>query len=473
MKSNLPLAAVALFTFISSFSQPSVRFVCPGDQVIAFKNGTNCTANPYTFYKVDMAGVQAAAPFYTLTDLNKEVNGIGINSIDSYLYGIEYDRSIVGTSCAFGNLHLMRYDAVGNKADLGLLPALPGGVAQPSTGCITIDGHFIYLSNDAGGVRQLSMIKNIASLQAGGLALEAQYKPIATQGTASSYADWAINPVNQKLYSYGIYNSGTTSSPVSTGTIVEIDPNTGTITTTGTPAIGEFLDASRDNFGGVYFQPNGYLYGVNINTRKLYRINVTDGSIQYVSTFRGSGQMRADMGSCTSGHLILPLHFTATEIKSKNSQPQLTWQVAEAETLSQFIIEKEQGNGFVTIGTVSAKPGTTTYSFTTSADITTVYRIRALLNTRESVYSPLLQWAGKKSTGSVTLLQNPVTDGRAQLRFSGGISKEVSYELLSSNGALIKKGKATGSFIPVSELNAGLYFLRLDNGNQPLRMLKL
>jgi hypothetical protein len=110
MKKFLTLkASILLFTF-SCLAQVSVPFTCPGSQVIAYKLGTSCTASSYKFYTIDAGGVQSATPFHTLASTSREINGLGINSVDQYLYGIEYDRD---ASCIFSNFHLFRYDAAG------------------------------------------------------------------------------------------------------------------------------------------------------------------------------------------------------------------------------------------------------------------------------------------------------------------------------------------------------------------------
>jgi hypothetical protein len=450
--------AVMLITSVCAIAQPSVPFACPGAQVIAYKSGTNCTASAYNFYSIDFAGVQSATPFYTLSNTSKEVNGIGINPVDGYLYGIEYDRTTVGSSCAFSNLHLFRYDAIGNKADLGVLPAPAGGVASSAMGCVSLQGHYTYSATDAAGVRYIAQVNNVSTLPSSVSTLTAKFKALTTVGTAASYADWAISPVNGKMYSYGIYNTG----GISTGTVIEIDPVAGTVTTVGAPNYTSFTDITRDNFGGIYFLPNGYLYGVNINTRRLYRIDVSSGAITHVSTMAGPTQIRADMGSCTTGSLTLAVHFVSTGLQAKGEKVLLKWEVGESEKINSFVIEQQRNNRFETVAMVNAIAGQSAYSYDLLSSGSTVYRIKAVLNNSSVLYSKNL-YVGKPGFSTLAIVSNPVLNGVLELNQSNATGE--SYSIVNISGNIVKRGVLNSPTVEIHSLQAGMYFMRVGNGS--------
>ena len=360
---------------------------------------------PTSFIRLALPAYNRSSPFYTLTNTSKEVNGLGINGVDGFLYGIEYDRTAIGATCSFSNLHLMRYDAAGTKADLGILPAPVGGAVNSSMGCVSREGNFVYSVIDGSGNRYIAAVNNIAALAASAGTLSATFKQLTNNCVIAAYADWSVNPLNNKLYTYGIYNNG----GVSTGTVVEIDPAAGTVSCVGNPNTTEFLDPVRDNFGGVYFAPSGDLFGVNINTRRLYRIDVTNGNIVHVSTMTGAGQIRADMGSCTNGSLLLPLRFTSTSIKTSDNGVYLSWEMAEVENLSHFIIEESDNKDFFATESVSAQPYKTKYNLTIPSSSATQYRIKAVLKGGTFMYSPFLITRQKSET-SIKLVNSVVND---------------------------------------------------------------
>lgn len=443
--------------------------MCPGIQVIAYKAGTNCTASPYQFYTIDLSGVQSSTPFYTLTNTSKEVNGLGINGVDGFLYGIEYDRTPVGASCSFSNLHLMRYDAAGTKSDLGILQAPVGGAVVSSMGCVTREGDFIYSVIDGSGNRYIASIVNVAALAPSAGTITAIFKMLTNNCAIVTYADWSVNPVNNKLYTYGIYNN----AGVSTGTVVEIDPVTGTVTCVGSTNTTEFLDPVRDNFGGVYFAPSGDLFGININTRKLYRIDVTNGNLLHVSTMSGSGQIRADMGSCANGSLLLPVRFKSTSIKTSNNNVSLSWEIGDAENLSHFIVETNIKNGFAAIESVPAESYKRKYNLTVLSSAATQYRIKAVLKSGTVVYSPVLAISLQKEM-SVRMI-NPVLNDKIELNLPTNTGA-TTYRILNTAGLIMQQGRLTKTSnfaVSVKDLRPGCYFLAFDGQQSSLRFMKM
>lgn len=464
MKHVLFIGILPLIFSSTSFCQVSnsSKFSTTGSNVIAYKQGTSCTASTYSFYMISDAGIQAGTSFYTLPNTSKEVNGIGINPADRFLYGVEYDRD---GACAFSNFHLKRYDAAGNSDDLGTLPPISGGSVTAALGCVTSNGNFAYSTKDALGNTYISIVADIASLPVNATATLSinTSKQIINYAGSFSYADWAVHPANGKMYTYGIANM----SGVSTGKILELDPETGILQGAGTADATTFLDPVRDNFGGVYFGGDGLLYGVNINTRKLYKIDVATGTVTYTSTMAGSGQIRADMGSYVTGWIILPIIFTKAELLQKNNEVQLHWSVAGSSAIKEFTVEQNTGNGFIAVKriplTVANQKGTD-FSSPLSRFAAAQYRIRAVSGNGESFYSAIVQNISYQA-GTIKLLSNPVQN--RTLRFLSDLAGSHSYTIINAGGTTIQSGVVSGTSantvgtIALPVLSSGIYVLQL------------
>lgn len=454
-----------LLLSFSAFSQANdnYKFSSSNSHVIAYKQGTSCTASPYAFYLVSGAGVQASSPFYTLANTSREVNGIGINPVDFFLYGVEYDRN---AACAFSNFHLKRYDTQGNSDDLGALPVLDGGVVTAALGCVTSNGNFVDSARDLSGNTYVCIIANVASLpaNAGGTLTVTASKQIINNAATYSYADWAVHPSNGKIYTYGIANIG----GVSTGRVLELDPATGLLQGVGQTNGTLFLDAVRDNFGGVYFSSDGMLYGVNVNTRRLYRIDVVTGAAVHVSTITGSGQIRADMGSYATGWIVLPVVFEKTERLQNGAAAALAWQVADARNVSRFVVElSANGSAFAETASIfltDKEKIQTTFRLTVAAVANAQYRIKAVGTDGKIVYSPVMKSSGQ-TADKPKLLSNPVRN--RELRFLPAASGTERYTVIGANGRCFQSGavactKNRATSISLNALPAGIYWLRLE-----------
>ncbi len=462
MKRFLLTTISGLMLFTTAFTQanPSFKFSTTGSNVIAYKQGTSCTASAYSFYMINDVGMQAATPFYTISNTSREVNGIGINPADRFLYGVEYDRD---GACAFSNFHLKRYDTQGNSDDLGMLSCPAGGSVSGALGCVTSNGNFVYTTKDALGNSYISIIAGIASLpvNASGTLTINTSKQIINNANTFSYADWAVHPTDAKIYTYGIANVG----GVSTGKLLVLDPNTGILQAIGLTDATDFLDAARDNFGGVYFGNDGMLYGVNVNTRKLYKIDPLTGSVTFKSTMIGSGQIRADMGSYSTGWIMLPVDFTKVELVTKNSQTYLHWTVANSSQVNEFVIEQATAkDDFKEIKSVTVTDKSQVdFSVPVTATANTEFRVKALTDGK-TAYSLIVLYTPPSAT-AIKLLGNPVQNN--QLNFIANLSVNCTYSIININGSLLKSGTLTSTknavnTIDLPRVSSGVYILRLS-----------
>src|ERR1700754_2524229 len=128
------LAASLLFLacFNSLSAQGLVPFDgCPGVSVAIPRPGLNATKGPFQIFLIDSAGKVLPQG----NPINLEINGLGLNTKDGFLYGIHETSNIA-------NPFLSRVDKNGNFEDVGTLLAphtSPFGVGIINTAAGTMD----------------------------------------------------------------------------------------------------------------------------------------------------------------------------------------------------------------------------------------------------------------------------------------------------------------------------------------------
>jgi hypothetical protein len=323
--------------------------------VTAYKEGTNCSPTGYKFYTLNATtGAQSSTPFLT-TSTTTEINGIGLNT-DGYGYGIQYDRAGNVSPCSFSNFTLIRFDAAGNVTKLGAIAPPQGGTAVTAAiGFVVPSNRFVMFAT-VGSTVYMGFINNIPSLTASTDTLTPQYFPLSFNCTGKQYADFALNPIDGKFYTYGTYQNGASYE----GTLMKLDPETQIVSCVGAAGTGIFTNAN-DNFGGVMFDSNGDMVGLNINTKKLYKINVTTGTpgaVSYMSTVSAAtGTIRGDLGSNAIGStpIALPLALLRFNGKHEGRSDRLAW-TTDNEPFASFEIQSSyDGRSFSTQGSVSGE----------------------------------------------------------------------------------------------------------------------
>jgi hypothetical protein len=286
-------------------------------------------------------GSMATTPFCSLADNNREINGFGINSNDLKLYGIIYDRS---AGCSFSNFKLFKIEA-GTILELGTIePPTEAGITgniEGAFGCISLNGDFIFRANITIAGTVYTKIGKISEVQnrIPMASISPEYSTITSSFTGRNYADWAVHPVTGDLYTYTI-QTGASGVPTN-GQMAKLDLMTMTIDLVGNVTNGVFLDALRDNIGGVMFGDNGKMYGVNVNTRNLYEINTDDGSIQFINTIPSSigSQIRTDLGSCRNGNFLLPVTIESFSVQRNKETDELRLNTVNEKNITAIEIE--------------------------------------------------------------------------------------------------------------------------------------
>jgi hypothetical protein len=402
-----------------------------------------------------------------VTDTSHELNAIGINGDDGYLYGMRYNRYSTGpATCGFNNTQLYRYDAVGGSDSLGSIAPPPGGSVTTAIGMVAASNQYVFFARDAANALMIGMIYRIDTLHAGNSILAAEYHYVINNCSGKSYADFAINPSNGKLYSYGTY-----MDTMMKGTVLELDPGTLTISCVGTPATGVFTHTS-DNFGGIMFGNDGYMYGVNIYSKKFYKIDPGTGNVTYISTIpAGTSQIRADLGSCAYGlnALVLPVRLISfTGSREEGGAARLQW-VTEPGAYKSFEVQKSSnGREFTASATVHIPASHTTdgkavYNWSDERDA--MYYRLAMMEGGKTVYSAVVDLHRKvvvSGSAPPSVYPNPST-GRLTLNIPQAHAYATAT-VYNAVGAAVHHSNLSGNStetIDLSYLPAGLYTVRL------------
>jgi hypothetical protein len=456
---------LAIFTFLAfkNIAQPALQFsACPGTNVMVYKDGTNCTEAPYNFYLLDLLGNLTA--FGPPTAPGVEINAISISPTDRFLYGFQYTRTGTSSPCTFSNTRLIRMDAAGISENLGSIIAPVGGTIQNATGAVSSNGKFTFLAIGPSGL-MVGVITNLESLTPS-VSITPTYFPITNNCTGKNIADWAISPADGNLYSYATYAETVGVTTVMRGVMVRINLTTSTLECVGNVNTTELLDPVRDNFGGVMFGSDFNLYAININTRKFYKINPTTGDLMYVSTIVGSGNMRTDLGSCTSAPIILPLKIIDFSLNLIDCSAELSWKIDDKRNIkSQHILQSFDGINFVEVKAIFDA-----YSnkYTSTAPSHSYYKLKIVENDGAITYSPI-KYAKTTCTENTDLLiiGNPTKNILvAQYK---SLSKKTSLEIVDAQGRKVNKTNVvleygTGNIrADISNLAAGFYFLKVTN----------
>jgi CshA-type fibril repeat protein len=203
-------------------------FACDGQFYLAQNNPTQ--------YFIVNTETNSLDPLFTVNP-SGQTNGIGLNVVDGFIYGIDP-----------GNGNVFRVDSSGNTTNLG---NDGGDIDAAFVG--DVDENGIYYTRPAGNrIQRIDVSGSTATLIAD-----------VTLSAAAQGADFAFNPIDNNLYSFQPNNSA--------DIIYQINPTTG--------SVNQFLVTNLDFPGGntagaVYFDEFGVFYVYINQTGELYRIEL-------------------------------------------------------------------------------------------------------------------------------------------------------------------------------------------------------
>lgn len=482
-----------------------------GVNIALTKPGMNSAAKNYTLYTQPVAsssvGTFTAGSSFTPA---YDIDGIGLNPIDHLLYGASY----VGTDNTVNNnvgVSLRRIGADGTVVDLGLLPTSgQTSVEFPNfaAGTVSSTGSYYYMSF---GLKPSGIIKigvatashtqpnltasdirmflcwkdNISTLPAnagnniaGGLSgyyeidfsnaqvtsainaflaqVNAQYPNVYNAN--GGIQDFAISPLDSKIYGYISYPSGSTTvgRPVKLNAPVS---GTAAIVPVGTT----INNVPGQEVSGVQFGAAGNFYGL-FTTGHYAQIDLSTGALTGLAMSNipiASGNLRGDLAAAaTTTPLSLNLlSFTGQQTGATHT---LSWITTSEQQHKGFDVERStDGRDWTSLGFVASRQGGSetsyTYHFTDvlPAAGKNYYRLKEIGNNGTVTYSATLLLE-HQAEGTYAIYPNPARD---QVSVSG-LKTGDKVRLTSLSGQLVLEQETAGA-LNVSHIAPGTYFIQV------------
>jgi predicted outer membrane repeat protein len=170
----------------------------------------------------------------------------------------------------------------------------------------------------------------------------------------------------------------------------------------------------------------------------------------------------------------LPVTFLSFTVVKKDQQATLTWVTSNEVNADGFIIERSADGG--TWQSLSFVPATGSGSLTTLYNFIDMYpqtginyyRLKQVDVNGSFTYSVTRKIEIGAGSANARVYPNPVVGGSFTVELAAGQAKSVSYSLINSAGAVVRKGMINNGIerINVNGLGSGIYLLQLSNGDK-------
>lgn len=362
---------------------------CPGRSFVVLNDQPGNT-DPSTLFSVDTTSIGITA----IANLGLAINGLAYNAQDNFLYGTN--------SPDLDTVNLYKIGSNGLTQKIGQILPPSGGFARAVLGfAADIDGETGMYYFPAMRVNTLFPTitysyylgkVNLATAtgptitpiyiplvldplcQASSNAFLTAYLNYLVTGTAQpsgGIQDFAFSPIDGKIWSYlGVE-----------GYMMEMDPSTGATKCHMTS------NAPLTEFGAIFFDRTGDMYGFEVDAGRTYKIDnrcpgpdcgaLTAGNTHAID-------QRGDGASCiTSRNITFPVDLVEFDGKEDNCRIQLIWKTASEHRSSHFLVQRSSdGINFSTIGKVQAAGESDrllTYTFSDGAiDVNNYYRLKQI-----------------------------------------------------------------------------------------------
>lgn len=170
----------------------------------------------------------------------------------------------------------------------------------------------------------------------------------------------------------------------------------------------------------------------------------------------------------------LPVQFSQLAATEKNGSTQISWQVQQQQRASYYIVECNDGSGFVPVANVAASSSNAYMVTDTKTKPGTIrqYRVQLVDVDGKVTYSNTVVLNSKATPLKVRLLNNPVTTATALLQVSNNSNEAGIVRILDMYGRVLLTNKIQlvngGQLIEAGtqNLTAGQYLLVLQAGSK-------
>lgn len=278
--------------------------------------------------------------------------------------------------------------------------------------------------------------------------------------------DFAIHPVNGRIYGYISYPSGgnlvgrpVVFTPAVGATGLSVITPVGTVENT-VPGV---------EVAGLQFNATGNFYGL-FNDGTYAEINLTTGALVTPTTSNlgtTGSNLRGDLASPVTAAVVLPITLTSFEGKTNNTYNQLNWRVTAESRITVFELERSSnGSNFEKIATVEPQQQTD-YQYNDEQPLPlSYYRLRMVDETGKSDYSATVKLqAGVESFG--TKVYPSLLTAGAQLQIESRLNDYTVF-LVNGAGQIVLSQSSNMQAACTLQLPAGLasgnYWVKLvDN----------
>ncbi len=521
----------------SALLLPSATFVCPSSNIAIVRAGTNSNdTNPISLYTVD--GITGATSFLSGPILdpsglttNLQVNGLGLNSSDGYLYGLNSSSTAILT---FNNgLPFYRVGADATAVQIGNVPGpainpMAGetqSIVNAAAGDVDRSNNYYFTAATAIAtflpptlkvtrlfIGKISSLSSLSSIPPSPPSSMAVLSPVYTEitstdpnctafiaslktpanattvatGNNTGIKDFVFDDLSGMLYSYVTYPVTPGSSSYA-GLMVKVDPATGIMTAIGSPSVQSFVSASNEVAGTLLDKNGNFL--ILFTNGQMYRANTSspgifDGSISLLNSSTGLPTvLRGDMASCGQSQLlVLPVTLNYFNAYTQGNAAILKWETVTEINTDRFIVERsENGISWSSIKNIAAAGNTATatqYGFTDNNIIaqTVFYRLKFVDKDGAFSYSAVKKLSFNAAGNNISYYPNPARNNvyvENSTAFSGNVKIVINDVTGKMYNPQYKKSDSNRISVDISSLPAGMYFLQITEGNGNLHTQKI
>lgn len=471
MKKSLLFCALLLLQSAILFSQADDPYTtCPNVNIALLRAGFNADdTNPYNLYNVNTLNgsftMVPGGPYKDPADPTKnlQVNGIGINAADGFIYGLSVENTV--TTARF-----LRMDKTYGVTSLGFIPSPAAafgqvGFVNTAAGDLDNSGNYYFTAGVinvfTGQITNLYLgkIANVASYISGPVAVE--YFEILTSAGCASYIstfnsdpqnsglkDFSYNPFNKTFYSYATYKPSGASQ--FSGQVIKLQPISGSsplqYELICTPVINNH---TTETSGTLIDNAGNFLVMMTDGTvGKIASAGSFDYTGQYIALNNSTGlpnPLRGDMATCSApAPSPLPVHISSFTVAGKDCKNQFTW-ISENEIgFSRYELEQSLDNlVFKPVTVVEARRSLQQSSYQVtipSAGRQAFYRLKMIDTDGRFAYSKTLQTnGGCAEKFGFNLSPNPA-DRQVNLNWFGlSEPTQVDVIVFNTNGVMVSR----------------------------------
>jgi hypothetical protein len=505
------ITLMATLSITNARSQTLAPFTgCPARAVAVTRAGNNSYQNEaVTFYNINpvtgdgtaIAGGPLKNPL--LPALNFDMNAVGLNAADGYLYGI--NPGLLPRFYRMGSNYAIQQVGVLAAPSVNF-PLL--SFVNPAAGTFDNSGNYYFTALSASiNINPPSLnpfefyvgrVSNAAGLATGtgtvtptytklnfGNAACGEYLNTLQMSVTSDAAqntglrDLAYNGADNRLYTYVTFEYPANSG-IFKGQLLSADPLTGTVTCYPSNVLS-FANTSNE-VAGVAFALTGDLLILFTNGATYKAISpssgVFTGGITLVNAASIPGPLRGDLATCggTSGGPT-PVTFQTFRASENRCQINFEWVIAQEVNVHHYELELKNADGnFTSAGSVPSVNAINghTYSFPLPVDgsIMTA-RVKAVDNDGKITYSQVLQTSTTCSgTARIVLLNSMEVGNTLTARWSSIAQKgRYTIRVFNATGAAminqplqVSQGTST-SILDIRKLSAATYIFVAQNEN--------